>query len=80
VLAAVGVATTAAAVARHYGSELLDGWLVDTTDAACVPEGSALGIRCRAVPLLMTDRAAAAGMARAALDLAADLRAARSPR
>lgn len=80
VLAAVGVATTAAAVARHYGSELLDGWLVDTTDAACVPEVSALGIRCRAVPLLMTDRAAAAGMARAALDLAADLRAARSPR
>ncbi|MFZ5850003.1 MAG: 2-phospho-L-lactate transferase [Actinomycetota bacterium] len=80
VLAAVGVATTAAAVARHYGSELLDGWLVDTTDAACVPEVSDLGIGCRAVPLLMTDRAAAAGMARAALDLAADLRAARSPR
>ena len=33
VLAAVGVETTAAAVAAHYGTGLLDGWLVDTVDA-----------------------------------------------
>ena len=36
VLAAVGVESTAAAVAEHYGSGLLDGWLVDTVDAGVV--------------------------------------------
>ncbi len=36
VLAAVGVESTAAAVAEHYGSGLLDGWLVDTVDAGAV--------------------------------------------
>ena len=35
-LAAVGVESTAAAVAEHYGSGLLDGWLVDTVDAGAV--------------------------------------------
>ena len=39
VLAAVGVESTAAAVAEHYGSGLLDGWLVDTVDAASVARG-----------------------------------------
>lgn len=38
VLAAVGVESTAAAVAQHYGSGLLDGWLVDTVDADTVGE------------------------------------------
>ncbi|GLX24085.1 MULTISPECIES: 2-phospho-L-lactate transferase [Streptomyces] len=70
VLAAVGVETTAAAVARHYGSGLLDGWLVDTSDADAVTEVEAAGIPCRAVPLMMTDTDATAAMARAALDLA----------
>ncbi|MER7467541.1 2-phospho-L-lactate transferase [Streptomyces sp. NPDC097981] len=70
VLAAVGVDSTAAAVARHYGSELLDGWLVDTADADAVAEVEAAGIACRAVPLMMTDLAATAEMARAALALA----------
>ncbi|MEV7614072.1 2-phospho-L-lactate transferase [Streptomyces sp. NPDC089799] len=70
VLAAVGVESTAAAVARHYGSDLLDGWLVDTADADAVAEVTAAGIECRAVPLMMTDLAATAAMARAALDLA----------
>ncbi|RSS39170.1 2-phospho-L-lactate transferase [Streptomyces sp. WAC07061] len=70
VLAAVGVETTAAAVARHYGSGLLDGWLVDTSDAGAVTEVEAAGIPCRAVPLMMTDTDATAAMARAALDLA----------
>ncbi|GAA2368838.1 2-phospho-L-lactate transferase [Streptomyces cuspidosporus] len=75
VLAAVGVESTAAAVARHYGSGLLDGWLVDTVDAAAVSEVEAAGIRCRAVPLMMTDVAATARMATEALTLAEEVRA-----
>ncbi|MEU9418523.1 2-phospho-L-lactate transferase [Streptomyces sp. NPDC051000] len=70
VLAAVGVESTAAAVALHYGTGLLDGWLVDTADAAAVAEVEAAGIACRAVPLMMTDLDATAAMARAALELA----------
>ncbi|WP_405702581.1 2-phospho-L-lactate transferase [Streptomyces sp. NBC_00069] len=70
VLAAVGVESTAAAVALHYGSDLLDGWLVDTADADAVAAVEAAGIACRAVPLMMTDLAATAAMARAALELA----------
>jgi len=69
-LTAIGVATSAEAVGRHYGARaeggLLDGWLVDTADAgASVP-----GVEVRAVPLLMRDLDATAAMARAALDLA----------
>ncbi|MGK4581123.1 2-phospho-L-lactate transferase [Kitasatospora sp. HPMI-4] len=74
VLAAVGVETTAEAVARHYGSDLLDGWLVDTADADAVEAVEAAGITCRAIPLLMTDVEAAAAMARTALDLAEQVR------
>ncbi|WP_412077826.1 2-phospho-L-lactate transferase [Streptomyces xanthophaeus] len=70
VLAAVGVESTASAVALHYGTGLLDGWLVDTADADAVAAVEAAGITCRAVPLMMTDLAATADMARAALDLA----------
>jgi LPPG:FO 2-phospho-L-lactate transferase len=69
-LSAIGVATSAEAVGRHYGARrdggLLDGWLVDTADAgATVP-----GVEVRAVPLLMSDLDATAAMARAALELA----------
>jgi LPPG:FO 2-phospho-L-lactate transferase len=70
-LTAIGVATTAEAVGRHYGSRrasgegLLDGWLVHTGDPATVPD-----VDVRAVPLLMSDVDATAGMVRAALDLA----------
>ncbi|WP_037910316.1 2-phospho-L-lactate transferase [Actinacidiphila yeochonensis] len=75
VLAAVGVESTAAAVAAHYGNGLLDGWLVDTVDAAAVPEVEAAGIRCRAVPLLMEDVPATARMAAEALAMAEEVRA-----
>jgi LPPG:FO 2-phospho-L-lactate transferase len=75
VLAAVGVESTAAAVAAHYGSGLLDGWLVDTVDAGVVADVEAAGIRCRAVPLMMTDIGATAQMAREALALAEEVRA-----
>jgi len=73
-LTAVGVATTAEAVAAWYGPELLDGWLVDTADAATrVP-----GIEVRARPLLMTDVRAAAAIAADALDLARQIAARRA--
>ncbi|MFE5659968.1 2-phospho-L-lactate transferase [Streptomyces sp. NPDC056517] len=74
VLAAVGVESTASAVARNYGSELLGGWLVDTVDAGAVADVEAAGIRCRVVPLMMTDVDATAAMAREALALAGELR------
>jgi LPPG:FO 2-phospho-L-lactate transferase len=74
VLAAVGVEATAAAVAQHYGSGLLDGWLVDTVDAGAVDAVEGAGIRCRAVPLMMSDVAATTQMAREALDLAEEVR------
>jgi LPPG:FO 2-phospho-L-lactate transferase len=74
-LTAIDVETTAAAVARHYGARrsggLLDGWLIDTIDAASVEGLEAAGIRTRAVPLMMTDLDATAQMATAALELAA---------
>ncbi|GAA3876502.1 2-phospho-L-lactate transferase [Streptomyces sedi] len=73
VLAAVGVEATASAVALHYGSGLLDAWLVDTVDAASVAGVEAAGIRCRAVPLLMKDTEATAEMARAALTIATEV-------
>ncbi|MGW0712022.1 2-phospho-L-lactate transferase [Streptomyces sp. NPDC002643] len=74
VLAAVGVESNAAAVAEHYGSGLLDGWLVDTVDAGAVERVETAGIRCRAVPLMMTDLDATTAMAREALALAEEVR------
>ena len=85
-LDAIGVATTAAAVADHYGPRrlavpegspgegILDGWLVDTADVDAVAALAATGIAARSVPLLMHDVGAAAAMAAAALDLAAAVR------
>jgi LPPG:FO 2-phospho-L-lactate transferase len=68
-LTAIGVETSAQAVAAHYGPALLNGWLVDTADAGVTVPGIAVRDR----PLLMTDVAATAAIARAALDLAAEL-------
>jgi LPPG:FO 2-phospho-L-lactate transferase len=66
-LAAIGVETSAAAVALHYGSRrqggVLDAWLVDESDASAVSLVEAAGIRCLAVPLLMRDLRATAAMA-----------------
>ena len=73
VLAAVGVETSAAAVAEHYGPDLLDGWLIADSDADQVDRITAAGIACEAVPLMMTDLAATTVMARQALDLAEKL-------
>lgn len=72
-LAGVGVEVSAGGVARHYGARsrggVLDGWLVDSSDAPLVEGVEAAGIRCAAVPLLMSDDDATAAMAVAAADL-----------
>ena len=73
-LAAIGVPATAVAVAAHYGPRLLNGWLVDEQDKAAVDAPELTGITVRALPLYMTDLAATAEIARAALDLAWELR------
>ncbi|WP_148570994.1 2-phospho-L-lactate transferase [Nocardioides caldifontis] len=74
-LTALDVEVSAAGVAEHYGARtaggVLDGWLVDSTDADAVDRLRGAGIRCEAVPLLMTDVRATAAMAEAALGLAA---------
>jgi len=72
-LTAIGVETTAAAVAAHYSAGLLDGWLVDDQDKAAAEDPALAGISVRALPLYMTDLAATAEIARAALDLAEEL-------
>src|SRR5690349_13546907 len=75
-LTSIGVEVTAGAVARHYGARgggtgdgVLDGWLVDTRDAHHVAGVREAGIACDAVPLMMTDPAATAAMAAAAVRL-----------
>ncbi len=73
-LAAMGVPATAQAVAAHYGPGLLNGWLVDEQDKAAVDAPELAGITVRALPLYMTSLAATATIARAALDLAWELR------
>jgi LPPG:FO 2-phospho-L-lactate transferase len=72
-LAAIGVETSAVGVGAHYGTALLDGWLVDERDKAAVDAPGLAGIAVRAAPLYMTDLPAAAAIARAALDLAREL-------
>ena len=89
-LAAIGVETSAGAVAVHYGARgsgagvldgsgagVLDGWLVDSRDSAELARVREAGVIGRAVPLMMTDPDATAAIAAAALDLAADLAAER---
>jgi len=72
-LAAIGVETSAYAVAKNYG-DLIDGWLVDETDKADADRLTDEGLPTRAVPLWMTDADATARIADAALTLASDVR------
>jgi len=78
VLAAIGVESSASAVARHYGARpaggVLDGWLLDTSDAAQLPAVTDAGIAARAVPLWMSDEDLTAAIAEAALGLAEQVR------
>jgi LPPG:FO 2-phospho-L-lactate transferase len=80
-LDAIGVETSAAAVAAHYGARssggVLDGWIIDTADSASVAAINALGMRCRALPTLMTDVDATAEIAAACLRMADEIVASR---
>src|SRR5690349_1904357 len=68
-LPVLGIEVSAEGVGRHYGARsdggLLDAWLVAPEDDADIP-----GVDVRQVPLLMSDPAATAALARAALDAA----------
>ncbi|MGK5549976.1 2-phospho-L-lactate transferase [Actinomadura kijaniata] len=68
-LTAIGVETSARAVAEHYGPDLLDGWLVDEADAGVAVDGIAV----RSRPLLMSDADATRAIAAAAVGLAREL-------
>jgi LPPG:FO 2-phospho-L-lactate transferase len=72
-LTAIGVQTSAAAVAAHYGPRLLNGWLVDDQDKATADDPACAGITVRAMPLYMRDLDSTAAIARAAVELAAEL-------
>jgi LPPG:FO 2-phospho-L-lactate transferase len=70
-LAAIGVQTSAAGVAAHYGARaadgLLDAWLIAEEDGASAAEIEKLGIRPVVAPLWMRDAGTSAALAEAAL-------------
>ncbi len=72
-LPAVGAEVSSVGVARHYGADLLDGWVVDTVDTDAVDQ-LPVGILGRATNTLMDDPAVAAALARTCLDLAEEVR------
>ena len=72
-LAAIGVETSAVAVAAHYGPGLINGWLVDEQDKAAADDPALAGIAVRALPLYMRDGPSSAAIAQAAIDLAKEL-------
>jgi LPPG:FO 2-phospho-L-lactate transferase len=80
-LTAIGVETSARAVAAHYGARrsggLIDAWLVDMVDAGCVDDVRGLGLHARAVPAMMTDVGAAAALAEQCLVAAHEVSTAR---
>lgn len=73
-LTAIGVETSAAAVAELYGSRgkggLLDAWLLAEEDEALADDVTGFGIRPVVTPLWMTDAARSADLAEAALNAA----------
>lgn len=73
-LAAIGVKTSADAVARHYGARsfggILDAWLIDGADAGLSGPIAGAGIRPVVVPLWMNDTESSAELAAAVLTAA----------
>ena len=76
-LATIGVDATALGVAGLYGARsrggVLDGWLMDNTDAEYLPALEGLGIRGATAPLWMSDIEATASMASAAVAMASSV-------
>jgi len=74
-LPALGVEVSAAGVAAHYGARrdggLLDGWVLDTTDAALEDRVRGLGIPVAVTDTLLDDPSVAERVARTCLELAA---------
>jgi len=72
-LATMGIEVSAAGVGLHYGARaqggVLDGWLVDESDAGELAALHGAGLAAAAVPLYMTDPEATAAMAAAAVAL-----------
>jgi LPPG:FO 2-phospho-L-lactate transferase len=72
-LTTMGVEVSAGGVGSHYGARskggVLDGWLVDESDADQLPGLHEAGLAAAAVPLFMTDHDATAAMAAAAIAL-----------
>ncbi|PTT18889.1 2-phospho-L-lactate transferase [Microbacterium sp. HMWF026] len=70
-LTAIGVETSAVAVARHYGSRsadgVLDAWLLAEEDADAAAEVEVAGMRAVVTPLWMRDEETSAAIAEAAL-------------
>ena len=77
-LQAIGIETSARAVAQHYGARrtggLIDAWLVDLADSDDVDGINELGIACRAIPAMMTDVPASAAIAAQCLAMAEQVR------
>jgi LPPG:FO 2-phospho-L-lactate transferase len=76
-LSGLGVEVSASGVARFHGSRratgVLDGWLIDDSDADEAPSIEQLGIAVRTVPLWMSDPAKTRKLAEDALHLAREL-------
>jgi LPPG:FO 2-phospho-L-lactate transferase len=72
-LAAIGVETSAAAVAAHYGPELINGWLVDEQDKAAADDPSLADIAADDGISRMYSGSARTAIAQAAIDLAKEL-------
>jgi LPPG:FO 2-phospho-L-lactate transferase len=72
-LRGVGAEVSARGVARLY-AEVADGFVLDRRDAAEQRDVAALGLRVRAVDTIMRDADAAARLAEAVLELAAECR------
>jgi LPPG:FO 2-phospho-L-lactate transferase len=65
----LGVELSALGVVRHYGA-LVDGWVVDSQDAALAPAVEAIGCKLVLTDTMMTAPEKTASVARVALDLA----------
>jgi LPPG:FO 2-phospho-L-lactate transferase len=68
----LGLQTDAIEIARHYG-RLLDGYVLDRTDAALAPEVESLGVAVRVAETVMQDQDDKVALAETVLSFAHDL-------